>query len=40
MAGHAMVASDRERAFGAVIGNALASLDGRVGLIPIMVALQ
>jgi len=40
MPGHAMLASDRERAFGAVIGKALTSLEGCVGLIPIMVALQ
>jgi hypothetical protein len=38
--GHAMKAQDPERAFGAVIGKALAPLrDGR-DLIPILVALQ
>jgi hypothetical protein len=38
--GHAMKASDPARAFGAVIGKALAGLpDGR-GLVPILVALQ
>jgi len=38
--GHAMVATDRERAFGAVIGKALeAHTEGR-GEIPILVALQ
>jgi len=38
--GHAMAALDRGRAFGAVLGKALAPLvDGR-GLIPVLVALQ
>ena len=40
VAGHAMRATDRERAFGAVIGKALASQRGGAGLIPILVALQ
>jgi hypothetical protein len=38
--GHAMKASDHERAFGAVIGKALAPLCGGSGLIPVLVALQ
>lgn len=38
--GHAMRASDRDRAFGAVIGKALQPLDSGQGLIPILVALQ
>ena len=39
-AGHAMKATDRDLAFGAVIGKALADLDGGTGLVPILVALQ
>jgi len=38
--GHAMKATDRDRAFGAVIGKALAGLESGRGLIPILVALQ
>ena len=38
--GHAMRASDRDRAFGAVIGKALQPLASGQGLIPILVALQ
>jgi hypothetical protein len=38
--GHAMKANDPLRAFGAVIGKALASLSDGTGLIPILVALQ
>jgi len=38
--GHAMRARDQERAFGAVIGKALAPLAKGRGLIPILVALQ
>jgi hypothetical protein len=38
--GHAMKAEDRSRAFGAVIGKALGSLEGGCGLLPILVALQ
>jgi hypothetical protein len=38
--GHAMKASDPSLAFGAVIGKALAPLDGGRGLIPILIALQ
>jgi hypothetical protein len=38
--GHAMKASDPQRAFGAVIGKALAPLPRGRGLIPILVALQ
>jgi len=38
--GHAMKATDRERAFGAVIGKALAPLQGGCGMIPILVALN
>jgi hypothetical protein len=38
--GHAMKAADPGRAFGAVIGKALAPLPSGKGLIPILVALQ
>lgn len=38
--GHAMKATDRNRAFGAVIGKALRPLDKGTGLIPILIALQ
>jgi hypothetical protein len=38
--GHAMRAADPQRAFGAVIGKALAPLRGELGLIPVLVALQ
>jgi hypothetical protein len=38
--GHAMAARDHERAFGAVIGKALASLRSGRGLLPVLVALQ
>jgi prepilin-type processing-associated H-X9-DG protein len=38
--GHAMRASDRDRAFGAVIGKALQPLESGQALIPILVALQ
>jgi hypothetical protein len=38
--GHAMRATDRSRAFGAVLGKALAPLPGGRGLIPILVCLQ
>ena len=38
--GHAMRAADPARAFGAVIGKALAPLAAGRGLIPILVALQ
>lgn len=38
--GHAMKASDPARAFGAVIGKAMASLDCGAGLIPILICLQ
>jgi hypothetical protein len=38
--GHAMRASDQGRAFGAVIGKALGSLESGRGLLPILVALQ
>lgn len=38
--GHAMRASDREKAFGAVIGKALAPLSSGEGLIPILLTLQ
>jgi hypothetical protein len=39
-AGHAMVACDPAKAFGAVIGKALCRLDSGKGLIPILIALQ
>jgi len=38
--GHAMVACDQVRAFGAVLGKALGSLHGDFGLVPILVCLQ
>jgi hypothetical protein len=38
--GHAMKATDPGRAFGAVIGKALAPLEAGEGLVPILVALQ
>jgi hypothetical protein len=38
--GHAMAATDRERAFGAVLGKALAPLAAGVGMVPVLVALQ
>ena len=38
--GHAMKATDGERAFGAVIGKALATLETGRGLVPMLVALQ
>jgi hypothetical protein len=38
--GHAMKATDPSKAFGAVIGKALSSLQAGTGLIPILVALQ
>jgi hypothetical protein len=38
--GHAMRADDPVRAFGAVIGKALAPLRGETGVIPVLVALQ
>ena len=38
--GHAMLATDPTRAFGAVIGKALRGMDAGRGLIPILVALQ
>jgi len=38
--GHAMKATDPERAFGAVLGKALAPLQSATGLIPILVTLQ
>jgi hypothetical protein len=38
--GYAMKATDPLRAFGSVVGKALRALDGKQGLIPIVVALQ
>jgi hypothetical protein len=38
--GHAMRAAERERAFGAVLGKALAPLDAGRGLVPVLVNLQ
>jgi hypothetical protein len=38
--GHAMKACDPARAFGAVIGKAMAPLEAGLGLIPVLVALQ
>ena len=39
-AGHAMIANDAKRAFGAVIGKALAPHAEGLGLVPILIALQ
>jgi len=39
-AGHAMAASDRSRAYGAVIGKAMTSLEAGTGLVLVLVALQ
>jgi hypothetical protein len=36
--GHAMKATDKSRALGAILGKALTSLDAHVGLIPILVS--
>jgi hypothetical protein len=38
--GHAMVASDRERAYGAVLGKAMTSLESGRGLVLVLVSLQ
>jgi hypothetical protein len=38
--GHAMAATDRTRAFGAVLGKALAPLAAGIGSVPVLVALQ
>lgn len=38
--GYAMVASDRSRALGAILGNALASLSDGLGMIPVLVSLR
>ena len=38
--GHAMKATDRAEAFGAVIGKALGRLESGRGLIPMLIALQ
>jgi len=38
--GHAMRATDRNAAFGAVLGKALGSLENGFGMIPVLVALQ
>jgi len=40
MKGHAMKAEDPYKAFGAVIGKALGSLNEGLGMIPVLVALQ
>lgn len=40
LSGHAMKASDRERAYGAVIGKALTELDSGTGLVLVVVNLQ
>jgi hypothetical protein len=39
-AGHAMVALEPSRAFGAVLGKSLGTLRSGTGLLPILVALQ
>jgi hypothetical protein len=38
--GHAMRATDRGLAFGAILGKALAGLEGGQALVPILVTLQ
>ena len=38
--GHAMLASDRQRAFGAVIGKSLGTLASGRALVPVLVSLQ
>ena len=38
--GHAMKASDRSRALGAVVGKALASLSQGLGMIPVLVSIR
>lgn len=38
--GHAMAATDRDRAFGTVIGKAMSSLDDGTGLVLVLVSLQ
>jgi hypothetical protein len=38
--GYAMAATDRDRAFGSVIGKAMTSLDGGAGLVLVLVTLQ
>ena len=38
--GAAMRADDRDKAFGSVLGKALAPLQDGVGMIPVLVALQ
>ena len=41
VAGHAMAAIDRERAFGATLGKAMSALrEGETGLVLVLVALQ
>jgi hypothetical protein len=40
MPGHAMAATDRDRAFGCVLGKALRGLASGTGLVPVLVALQ
>lgn len=39
-AGHAMIASDRSRAYGAVIGKAMSALDSGTGVVLLLVSLQ
>lgn len=38
--GHAMKASDRDRAYGAVIGKAMSELNEETGLVLVLVNLQ
>jgi hypothetical protein len=40
LTGHARAATERERAFGAVIGKALAALASGTGVVPVLVSLQ
>jgi hypothetical protein len=38
--GHAMVATDRERAYGAILGKAMTSLEAGTGMVLVLVSLQ
>jgi hypothetical protein len=40
VAGHAMKATDRDRAFGCIIGKAMTPLEGERGLVLVLVSLQ
>jgi hypothetical protein len=38
--GHAMLASDRKRSYGAILGKAMTSLESGTGLVLVLVSLQ